>query len=119
MMLRILYFLLLFAPAATAQDFGGFPPSTNWRQLNSDTARIIFTEGAQAQAQRIATLVHRMAADTPFAIGKKLRKIDILLHARTTQANGYVALGPFRSEFYLIPGSNIFDFGSLPWHENL
>ena len=30
-----------------------------------------------------------------------------------------MALGPFRSEFYLIPGTNIFDFGSLPWHENL
>lgn len=119
MMMRILYFLLLMAPAAAAQDFGGFPPSTKWRQLNSDTARIIFTEGAQAQAQRIANLVHRMAADTPFAIGRGLRKIDILLHARTTQANGYVALGPFRSEFYLIPGTNIFDFGSMPWHENL
>ena len=34
-------------------------------------------------------------------------------------ANGYVALGPFRSEFYLIPGSDIFEFGNLPWHENL
>lgn len=119
MMMRLLYILLFIAPAAGAQNFGGFPPSTNWRQLNSDTARIIFTEGAQAQAQRIATLVHKMAADTPFAIGNRLRKIDILLHARTTQANGYVALGPFRSEFYLIPGTNIFDFGSLPWHENL
>lgn len=119
MMMRVLYFLLLIAPAADAQNFGGFPPSTNWRQLNTDTTRIIFTEGAQAQAQRIATLVHKMATDTPFAIGKNLRKIDILMHARTTQANGYVALGPFRSEFYLIPGSNIFDFGSLPWHENL
>ena len=84
MMMRLLYILLFIAPAAGAQNFGGFPPSTNWRQLNSDTARIIFTEGAQAQTQRIATLVHKMAADTPFAIGNRLRKIDILLDARTT-----------------------------------
>ena len=101
------------------QQFGGFPSSTKWRQLNTDTVRVIYTAGAAQQAQRIAGLIHRTAADTLRSLGNRLRKVNVVLHSRTTQANGYVALAPFRSEFYLIPGSNVFDFGNLPWHENL
>jgi hypothetical protein len=103
----------------SAQHFGGFPPSTQWRQINTDTARIIYTRGAEQQAERIASLIHRQAADTAFAIGNRLRKVNIVLQSRTTLANGYVALAPFRSEFYLVPNSNFFEFGNLPWHENL
>ncbi|MGZ3887145.1 MAG: TolB family protein [Flavisolibacter sp.] len=111
------YFFCAFL--VRAQNFGGFPPSTRWRQINTDTARIIFSKGAEQQAQRIATLIHRQAADTSFSLGPELKKINIILQSRTTLANGYVALAPFRSEYYLIPSSNVFDFGNLPWEENL
>lgn len=112
----IFFFLIAFA---NAQQFGGFPPSTKWKQINSDTARIIFTQGSEWQAERIAFIVHRMAGDSSIMLGKKLRKINILLQSRTTIANGYVALGPFRSEFYMVPNSNLFEQGNLPWHEQL
>ncbi len=36
-----------------------------------------------------------------------------------TTANGYVSLGPFRSEFFLTPRQNSFELGSLPWHKTL
>jgi hypothetical protein len=111
-------FVLLFN-LAKAQQFGGFPPSTRWKQINTDTSRIIFSSGSESQAERIASIVQRMAADTSYDLGEGLRKINIVLHNRTTLANGYVALGPFRSEFYLVPGSSIFDFGNIPWQENL
>ena len=115
----VLLMLLLTGQFLSAQQFGGFPPSTHWKQINTDTARIIFTPGAEWQAQRIATLIHQAAADTPFSLGSQLRKINIVLQSRTTLANGYVALAPYRSEYYLIPSSNVFDFGNLPWYENL
>src|SRR6478735_6198022 len=117
--LLIICSLFLEAVACHAQNFGGFPPSEHWQQINTDTARIIFSPAAQAQALRIAQLVHTAAADTPVTIGGGLKKINIVLHSHTTEANGYVALGPFRSEYYLIPGANIFEFGNLPWYENL
>jgi hypothetical protein len=107
------------AAVCTAQNFGGFPPATPWKQINTDTARIIFSPPARQQATRIAQVVHTMAADTAATIANRWKKINIVLHNNTTQANGYVALGPFRSEFYLIPGGDIFQFGNLPWHENL
>ena len=111
--------LVLITQLVMAQQFGGFPPSIKWKQIDSDTARVILMPGAEREAARIASIVHRMAADTTHALGKKLRKINIVLQSRTTEANGYVALAPFRSEYYLVPGSNIFDFGTLPWHEQL
>ena len=114
-----LFLFLFLGQMASAQQFGGFPPGTRWRQINTDTARIIFTPGTEWQAERIATLIHKAAADTPFSMGKQLRKINIVLQSRTTMANGYVALAPFRSEYYLIPSSNVYDFGNLPWYENL
>ncbi|MES2882709.1 MAG: hypothetical protein V4676_11210, partial [Bacteroidota bacterium] len=109
----------LVTGAVSAQQFGGFPPSTKWKQIDSDTARIIYTEGAAQQANRIATLIHKMAADTFLNLGSRLKKINVVLQNRTTLANGYVALAPFRSEYFLVPGSNVFDFGNLPWYENL
>jgi len=114
---NLLYFLLLLSFQAAAQNFGGFPPSTKWQQLHTDTARIIFTGKARAQANRIANIIHQMAANT--ALGSRLKKINIVLHQNTLQANGYVGLAPFRSEYYLVPASNLFEFGNLPWNEML
>ena len=115
----ILALCLGMCSIALAQNFGGFPPSTRWKQINTDTARIIYTKGAEAEAERIATLIHRQAADKTFSLGNKLRKINVVLQSRTTLANGYVGLAPFRSEYYLVPASNNLEFGNLPWHENL
>ena len=109
---------LLVVSLTEAQQFGGFPSKTKWQQINSDTARIIFTPKAIEEANRVATIVHSMAANIN-PIGSKTGKIDIVLQSNTTLANGYVGLGPFRSEYYIVPGGNIFDFGNLPWAEQL
>lgn len=112
-------FFLFLTLVLNAQQFGGFPPSTKWRQIKSDTARIIFEGPVDSQAQNIAAIIHQANRINPTSLGDKVRRINVLLHKNTTLANGYVALGPFRSEFYLIPGSNIFDFGSTPWQQTL
>lgn len=115
----VLACFLLLPVFLFAQRFGGTPPSVKWRQINTDTARIIFPQGLDSQAQRIATIVHYQAAQTPVALGNQLHKIDIVLQNQTTVANGYVGLGPYRSEFYLNPAPNNFQLGSLPWADQL
>lgn len=115
--LIILPFLFFFK--AGAQEFGGNPPSLKWKQFNSDTARVIFPAGLEIQAMEVSSIVHRLAAITQQTIGDKLRKVNIVLQNQTTRSNGYVALGPFRSEFYLTPRQNSFELGSLPWHKML
>ena len=121
MLRKVLLFLILGISSGLvqAQQFSGFPPSTKWKQINTDTARIIFESATEEQAQRISAIIHKMAAQTPNALGNTLRKVNIVLHKNTTLANGYVALAPFRSEYYLIPASNIFELGNLPWNEHL
>ncbi len=111
--------VILSSVRLTAQQFGAFPPSTNWQQINTDTARIIFSPVVTTQAERIAAIIHRMQTINANSLGNQVRKIHILLHPNTILANGYVALGPFRSEYYLIPSSNIFEFGATPWNEDL
>jgi len=102
-----------------AQQFGGFPPSIKWKQINTNAVRIIFPAAADSQAQQIANIISKIAILKPNSLGSDLRKVNIILHNNTTLANGYVALAPFRSEYYLIPGSNIFEFGANPWYKEL
>lgn len=110
---------LLISIASLSQQFGAFPPSTKWQQIKTDTARIIFEQPVDSQAQNIAAIIHKANRNNPNPLGNKVRRINVVLHKNTTLANGYVALGPFRSEYYLIPGSNIFEFGAAPWQQTL
>src|SRR5204863_6534234 len=47
------------------------------------------------------------------------KKINIVLQDQTTVANGYVGMGPFRSEFFLTPVPNNFQEGSIGWTDQL
>jgi hypothetical protein len=110
---------LLVGGMLPAQQFGGHPTRTHWNQINTDTVRIIFPAGYRQQAAAIAGIVHRLGQQTTHTLGKDLRKVSIVLQPKTTISNGYVGLGPWRSEFYLTPPQNSFDLGSLSWHRTL
>src|SRR5258708_16828082 len=104
----------LFAP-----EFGCSRPSLRWRQINADTARVIFPSGMQIQAQQVAAIVHQLSRTTLPTIGGRQHKIDIVFQNQTIIPNGYVGLAPFRSEFQLTPEQNSLDLGSLPWQKLL
>ena len=115
---------LLVTAYVHSQQFGGNPPSLKWKQVNTDSARIIFPVGMDSVAQRVSSVVHYLAShsftdSTSVSLGNRLRKINIVLQNQTTIANGYVNLGPFRSEFYLTPPLSNFDEGSIAWADQL
>ncbi|HZI54772.1 MAG TPA: hypothetical protein VFD56_13745, partial [Chitinophagaceae bacterium] len=120
-MLKLLsiFACLIITNCICAQRFGGTPPSVKWKQINTDTARIIFAPGLDSQAQRVASLVHLQAQQRTAALGDRLKKINIVLQNETVIGNGYVGLGPYRSEFYLTPAVNNFDQGSIGWADAL
>lgn len=111
--------LFLSAYFSNAQQFGGTPPAVKWNQVNTDSVRVIFPAGMDSVAQRVASITHYLAAQTPAALGDQQKKINIVLQNQTTVANGYVGLGPFRSEFYLTPPPNSFEQGSISWADQL
>ncbi len=104
---------------ALAQQFGGNPSSVKWKQIDSDTARIIYPAGLDSLAYKVAALVHQLAASDVNSLGKKGKKIDIVLQNQPVVTNGYVGLGPFRSEFYTMPSADNFDPSSLSWLRQL
>lgn len=58
--MRFLFVLLLFASFTClhAQRFGGNPAPQKWKQINTDTVRVIFSAAQEKQAQTIAAIVH-------------------------------------------------------------
>jgi len=110
---------ILAAVNVYAQQFGGNPPSLKWKQINTDTARVIFPAGMDSTANRVASVVHYLAGQQPFSLGQQVKKINIVLQNQTVIANGYVGLGPYRSEFFLTPDVNNLGQGSVPWADQL
>lgn len=101
------------------QIFGGNPPSLKWKQINTNDTRVIFPAGLNSTAERITNVIEWIKHPTETTIGSNSKKVNILLQNRTTISNGFVALGPYKSEFYLTPTQNSFELGSLPWPDQL
>lgn len=80
---------------------------------------INFPAGMDSQANRVAAIVHYMAQHKPVSLGDQLKKINIVLQNQTVIPNGYVQLGPYRSEFFLTPEMNNFGQGSVSWTDQL
>lgn len=113
--------LLLFGNIylSQAQIFGGSPPSVKWNRVNTSGFRIIFPKGTDSTANKVASDIYYLSSPTLKTIGTKTKKIDIVLRNAGLISNGYVGLGPFRSEFYLTPPPNPFELGSTPWPDLL
>lgn len=115
-----LFIIVLFLHTGVrAQVFGGNPASVKWRQINTDTVRIVFPAGLDSVAQRVAALTHYMQRTNAATIGGEKRKVSIVLQNGTTYSNGYVGLSPYRSEFYLMPPQNPLELGAQSWADNL
>jgi len=110
---------LLMAAVSVAQPFGGNPSRQRWKQLSTDSVRVLFAPGLDSQAQRAVSLIRRLAAYDSFRLGKQLRPIDIVLQQSAVISNAYVQLGPFRSEWMLMPNLNNFSSGALGWSDLL
>jgi hypothetical protein len=110
-----LLLLLITATSAMAQQFGGNPPSIKWKQVNTPATKVIFPEGMDSAAMRVANIIQYINPQIKHSIGFKQKQVSIVLQNQTTISNAYVGLAPFRSEFYLTPSQNSFEIGSLYW----
>ena len=111
--------LLILGPQLCAQRLGLLPPSVKWKQIKDDSLRVIYPEGHETTARRVASLMLKVAAMDPYSMESRYNPISVLLQPHTNIANGYVGLAPYVSEFYLQPNENPFTLGSLPWSDLL
>ena len=110
MSLRLISFafvLFLFFPKSPllsqTYPLGLTPSKLKWRQINNDDVQVVFPEGIEDRAQRIANLVSYLKHNNLESVGDKTGKVTIVLQNQTITPNAFVALSPFRSELYLTP----------------
>ncbi|MCB0563535.1 MAG: hypothetical protein KDD01_04085 [Phaeodactylibacter sp.] len=107
---RNLSFILLFLGLASvlsaqipANPIGANPFSLQWNQIHTDRVQVIFPQGLETAGQRVANVVHYLWSHHTESIGESRQKVTILLQNQTTIPNGFVTVGPFRSEFNMTP----------------
>lgn len=115
MRLTIIVLSLSFSAGIIAQGIGLHPPEVNWRQLRGDHARIFFPEGYEDRAQRVASMIDWMAENHTDGVGDRLYDFDLVLQTPNMTINGYVGLGPFRSEFYVTPPQSFSLLSQTEW----
>ena len=121
-MKRVLYLFWVLVSGSSlvfGQQLGVNRNSIKWRQINTDASRIIFPDGQDSIANRIATLTAVLAERHRGTVGNKLKKVDIVVQTENTQSNGYVSLGPWRSELYMTPPQDPFRLGANNWTDLL
>lgn len=112
-------FLIFFSSLLQAQTLGLLPYPTKWQELKHDSLSVIYPEGFDSTATRVASLMLTMASADPITTKGRYKPIQVILQPYTNQSNGYVRLAPYSSEFFLQPYENPFYLGSLPWADLL
>lgn len=111
--------LALLAFAGYAQRFGGIPSGIKWRQQSTEAVQVIYPEGMDSIASRIAAVTNFLNQNHKGTVGYKHHPISIVLQRDLNFSNAYVGLGPWRSEFYMSPPQNPFVLGSVSWADLL
>ena len=87
--------------AQSVQVLSNLSPSIKWQQINTAHFRVLYPQGFSAQGQRMANTLEHIYAPVSVSLGREpLRRTDFILQNQESVANGFVTLGPRRSEFY-------------------
>ncbi len=79
---------------------GNNSPELKWFQVNTDQVKVIFPEHLDSTAQRIARIIQQINQTEDKTITKSNLKPSIVLQGQAANSNGFVTVGPFRSEFF-------------------
>lgn len=113
--------ILFYCSPIYAQNnaLGNHPSGVKWKYIKNDKIKVIFPDSTFEQAKRIADIITYINKEKHVSVGDKSLKLDLLLNTNNTIANGYVALAPFRSEFYGTGLQNNQILSTTNWLDNL
>ncbi|MBL7851447.1 MAG: PD40 domain-containing protein [Cyclobacteriaceae bacterium] len=94
-------------------------PALKWYQLNTPNFRLLYPQGFELQAQRVANTLETVRDPEARTMGVAPRKISIILQNQSSISNGFVAMAPRRSEFYTMPSQNYNFLGTNDWLDAL
>ena len=110
--------LLFFSEKSQAQYFlpGQDPASVKWRQINTKEFRLIFPEGYEKVANYYMNLLAISAPHINAPYHARLRKLNIVLHNRSTTSNAMVSPTPFHADFFEMPAQDMY---AQSWQKQL
>jgi hypothetical protein len=115
---KISAFAQIIVPKETRVT-GNNPLDINWKYIDTKAVKVIFPESNLSEATHVANIINFISDSCGGTVGEKRKHLDLVLQTNQVISNGYVALMPYRSEFY---ATGIQDFnwlGSPNWIEGL
>jgi len=112
-------FLFHVSIAMYGQKFGANPSSVKWKKIRGTAADIVFPLASDTAAMRVNAITRFLDKQASGRLGTASLRIPIVLQTLPTISNAYVALGPWRSEFFLFPPQDALTLGSTSWLDNL
>jgi len=97
------------------QPMGLNPSSVRWKSINSNAVRVIFQQGQEKEAFRIANIINHISDSAGGTVGLKRKHLNMVLQTNQVISNGYVGLAPYRSELFGTQPQNFNLLGSVAW----
>ncbi len=116
----LLSFLVCVSAISNAQEvLENNPPSVKWFRLSTPNFKVLYPQGFEKQAQRVANTLEHIREPEAKSMGVKPKRISIILQNQSAISNGFVSIVPRRSEFYTMPPQDYNFGGTLDWLDQL
>ncbi|MCG8581511.1 MAG: hypothetical protein MI866_16420 [Bacteroidales bacterium] len=115
LVITILLFLSLGIKAQYYSS-GADPANTQWRQVNSETFKVVYPEEFESEAKRFIAMLDSLYAYGGYALEHTPKPIQVLIHSKSAYSNGFVSWAPKRMEIYPTPHQ---DMLAQDWLEQL
>ncbi len=111
----LLLFCLISTVGGAQTTLNTNPPSLRWYRLKTPHFKILYPQGFEVQAQRMANTLETIYEPEAATMGVKPRPIPLILQNQSSISNGFVTLGPRRSEFFSMPSQDYNFVGTNDW----
>lgn len=116
---QLLFLLCGLELAAQGIVLENTPASLKYNQIVTDHFNILFPEGFEKEGQRMANTLEHLHKPVSRTLGVEPRPIPLILQNQGTLSNGFVTLGPRRSEFFTVPPQDYKFLGNNDWLNEL
>ena len=91
------------------------PPWLKWSQVNTPYFKVVFPNGFETQAKRVANTLEHIRMAESRSLGSQPKPLTVILQNQSSASNGFVSVLPRRSEFYTMPSQDYNFMGTNDW----
>lgn len=111
----ILFLSILSVSAGAQVVLENNPPSLKWYQIKTPHFRVLYGEGFEAEAERVANTLEHIRVPEAESLGSVPGKFPVVIQNQSSKSNGFVSILPRRSEFYAMPTQDYNFIGTNDW----